>query len=99
MVVTSAPARLRRTISFPRKFTFSWYVPGFTSTVSPLLAEATIADWMVGNCVGTIRVAAIDEIGKEAIATTTRKGEAEGWNRMTRTSYRAPVRQASGCRT
>jgi len=52
MVVTAAPPLLVTVIFLPRKVMFSAYVPGSTSTTSPLTA-ALMAAWMVGKSAGT----------------------------------------------
>ena len=47
IVVTFGPPELRTMIALPLKLIVSKYVPGATTTSSPLV-EASIADWIVG---------------------------------------------------
>src|SRR6185369_1474621 len=65
MIVVPGPASLRTVIALPWKLIFSKYVPGATSTVSPLLA-VVIAPWIVGWSAGTLMV-----IGVEAMLYKT----------------------------
>lgn len=58
IVVTDGPPELVTVIALPLKLMFSYYVPGATSTVSPLEA-ALIAAWIVGWPVGTLIVVAL----------------------------------------
>jgi hypothetical protein len=72
MVVKSAPASERTTMSWPRKWMSRLprpvYVPLATRTVSPAAVESMPA-WIVGAAPGTRQVRAIEDPGRSAEQT------------------------------